>query len=238
MIHDKTARSDSSIESNASFIIKTYLHLIAAAFVFAAGTVGMLKMEYAPSIVSWMTNIRWLGQGSWFVPIGLFIAVSWAANEFTKRCSSTPVLYLGLILYAALISCICIPFVYIANVFAPGVLGRISFILLLGSVAINGIAVVCRKNFSFFSGMIGWILMCIGIGILAGAIYGNGAGTWFSLIVTATVGSIVLYHTETAIHRFQNGNTVAASLFLVSAVGCFFLIQKQTNDPLSTNQNA
>jgi FtsH-binding integral membrane protein len=214
--YHETTRSDAFIDSRASFIVKTYVHLFGAILLFIVFETAIFASGYAPNIAYWMTSINWL------VPLGLYMAVSWVASRFADSSESIPMQYLGLVFYVAATSFIFIPLLFIAQAYVPGVIGRAGIVTLLGSSALTMIAFFTRKDFSFLGSILGWGIMCAIILIVAGSIFDFALGTWFSVAMIAFAGAAVLYDTSNIIHHYPDDRYVGAAVRLFASIAMMF----------------
>ena len=82
-------------EARASFITKTYMHLVGAIFAFVALEAVLLNLPGIDGLVQTMLGGRW----SWAIVLGLFMVVSWIANSWATSTTSIGTQYMGLALY-------------------------------------------------------------------------------------------------------------------------------------------
>ncbi len=210
------ARSDAYIESRASFIIKTYLHLFAAIIAFVCIEGFLFVSGLAAPIASALLSVNWL------IPLGLFIAASWIASRFANTSDSLPMQYLGLFLFIIAECVIFVPLLAMASFIAPGVIMRAGAVTLLGATGLTMIAFYTRKDFSFLGGFIGWSIICAIILIVASAFFGFNLGTWFAVAMIAVAGGAILYDTSNIIHNFPEERYVGAALQLFASIAMMF----------------
>lgn len=216
MNYYETTRSDAMMDSRASFIMKTYLHLFGAILLFIVFEVMLFASGSAPVIAGWMLSTSWL------IPLGLYMVVSWFASRFADSSDSLPMQYMGLFFYVAATSFIFIPLLLIANAFAPGVIVRAGLVTLLGATALTMVAFFTRKDFSFLGSLLGWGMGLAVIAIIASSIFGFGLGTWFSVAMIGFAGAAVLYDTSNIIHHYPDNRYVGASVRLFASVAMMF----------------
>lgn len=216
MNYYETTRSDAYMDSRASFIMKTYMHLFGAILLFIVFEVMLFASGSAPVIAGWMLSTSWL------IPLGLYMVVSWFASRFADSSDSLPMQYLGLLFYVAATSFIFIPLLLIANAYAPGLIGRAGLVTLLGATALTMVAFFTRKDFSFLGSLLGWGMGLAVIAIIASSIFGFGLGTWFSVAMIGFAGAAVLYDTSNIIHHYPDNRYVGASVRLFASVAMMF----------------
>ncbi len=88
---DADARSD--------FITKTYLHLAGAVALLILLDTILLSLPATAGLVNMMIG----GRYSWLVVLGLFMAVSWIADQWAHSATSPGKQYMGLGLYVGFI---------------------------------------------------------------------------------------------------------------------------------------
>src|SRR5690242_7678073 len=80
----------------ASFIKKTYLHLVAAVLAFCGLEFVYLNSPLAQTLAETMLGN---GRGGWLVVLILFMGVAWLANYWAMSSTSVGMQYMGLGLY-------------------------------------------------------------------------------------------------------------------------------------------
>ena len=137
------AVAHASVDERASFIMKTYLHLVGAIFAFVAfeaviqvSGLGMKLMELA-----------FLGgRFGWLVFLGLFMGVSWIADKWARSDTSPGMQYAGLALYT----------VAEAVIFAPLILMAISLDASTGGTGGGILLAAGATTIVLFGALTGW----------------------------------------------------------------------------------
>lgn len=153
-----------STDARATFITRTYLHLLGAIGMFTALEVLLFRSGLAGSLAQRMLGVSWL----WI--LGGFVLVSWLARSAAHRSASTAVQYLALAGFVVAEAIIFVPLLWMANTYAPGVIGSAAVVTLFGFAALTAVAMITRKDFSFLRGILCWGGVIALVLIVAGAI--------------------------------------------------------------------
>jgi len=204
------------IDTRATFITRTYQHLLGAILAFVGIEVLLFQSGAAETITRAMLSVNWL-----FV-LGAFMVASWLASRVAHRSSSLPVQYMALGGFVVAEALIFVPMLYIANTMAGGVIESAAMVTLLGFGALTVVAFVTRKDFSFLRGvlMYGGILALVAI--VAGGIFGFQLGTFFSVVMVGLAGAAILHDTSNVLHHFPEDRYVGAALQLFASVALMF----------------
>lgn len=210
--------AEASREDRATFISKTYLHLIGAIVALVALDAVLLNLPFTPRLVEMMLG----GQYSWLIVLGLFMGVSWIANKWAMSATSLGKQYAGLALYVVAEAIILVPLLYLAVRFNPSVL-PVAALTTLGLFCIlTAIVFITRTDFSFLRA----ILMFAGfaaMGLIAcGIVFGFSLGPIFTYAMIAFACAYILYDTSNVLHHYRIGQHVAASLALFASVALLF----------------
>lgn len=210
------------VDERALFIRRTYGHLAGAVGVFALLITGLMSI---PGIEGMVFGLLAAHRMSWLLVMGLFIGVSWVADNWARSERSREMQYLGLGLFVLAEALIFLPLLLLARA-ATGDASLISQAgLLTGALflALTYVAFSTRKDFSFLGGMlkIGGI---VALGLIVASFFFQGLslGLWFSAAMVLLAGGSVLYTTGNMIHHYRTDQYVAASLGLFSAVALMF----------------
>jgi FtsH-binding integral membrane protein len=205
-------------EDRATFITKTYLHLAGAIGLFVILEAIFLNLLDMESITKLMMG----SQVSWLIVLGLFMGVSYIADNWARSAVTPGVQYMGLGLYVLAESILFAPLLYIANHFAPGVITSAA-VATLGLFAImTAIVFFTRKDFSFLRTiLIFGSIAAFGL-ILVAAFTGMNLGPVFTYAMIALACSFILYDTSNVLHHYRIGQHVAASLALFASVALLF----------------
>ena len=207
-------------DERASFITKTYLHLVGAIGALVALEFILLQTPLAQPLVNLMVGSRY----GWMIVLGLFMVVSWVANSWAMSATSLSKQYLGLGLYVVAESVILLPMIYFATTVPAyqGVVPAAAMATMGLFAALTAVVFVTRKDFSFLRS----VLMFGGfaaMGFIVCAILFNFAlGPIFTYAMIAFACAYILYDTSNVLHHYRIGQHVAASLALFASVALLF----------------
>ncbi|MCP3956639.1 MAG: permease [bacterium] len=204
------------VDSRATFIVRTYQHLLGAIIAFAALEVFLFSSGMAETMAQAMFGVNWL----WI--LGGFIIVSWFASRAAHRAESLTTQYLALGAFIVAEAIIFVPMLYIANQMADGVIQSAAVVTLLGFGGLTAVAFMTRKDFSFLGGLLRWGMMIALVLIVAGGIFGFQLGTFFSVAMIALAGGSILYDTSNVLRHFPEDRYVGAALELFASVALLF----------------
>ena len=205
-----------SVSARATFIIRTYAHLMGAMFAFTLIEVYLFQSGLALRIAQALTGVSWL------IVLGGFMLVSWLASRFAHTTASKPLQYAALGGFVLAQAIIFVPLLYFARSVAPGVIQSAAAVTLTGFTALTGIVFITRKDFSFLRGILFWAGIIALVGIVASVIFGFGLGTWFSVGMVALAGAAILYDTSNVLHHYPEDRYVGAALELFASVALMF----------------
>ena len=207
-------------DERASFIAKTYMHLVGAIGALVLLEFVLLQTPLAPSLVNLMVGSRY----GWLIVMGLFMAVSWMANSWAVSTTSLTKQYTGLGLYVVAQSVILLPMIYFATTM-PAYEGVVSAaaVATLGLFAVlTAVVFVTRKDFSFLRS----VLMFGGFAavgfIICAIVFNFSLGPIFTYAMIAFACAYILYDTSNVLHHYRIGQHVAASLALFASVALLF----------------
>lgn len=204
------------VGSRATFIARTYQHLLGAIFGFTAIEVLLFTTGLAEKIAYAMLSVNWL-----FI-LGAFMVASWLASRATHTAESLATQYLALTGFVVAQALIFVPMLYIAQSMAEGVIQSAATVTLLGFAALTAVAFVTRKDFSFLRSLLMWGGVVALVLIVAGGIFGFQLGTFFSVAMIAFAGAAILYDTSNVLHHFPQDRYVGAALELFASVAMMF----------------
>ncbi|MEN6448853.1 MAG: Bax inhibitor-1 family protein [Thermoguttaceae bacterium] len=210
--------AQAAADERSDFITKTYLHLAGAIAAFAALETAFMSMPGVESLVKMMIS----GRYSWLIVLGLFMAVSYVAENWAQSAVSPGMQYLGLGLYVLAEAVIFVPLIYIAKVLDPQIISSAALATLLLFGALTAIVFITRKDFSFLRTVLlfGGIAAC-GL-IVVAILFQFTLGPVFTYAVIALACGYILYHTSNVLHHYRIGQHVAASLALFASVALLF----------------
>ena len=204
------------VDARASFINRTYNHLMDAIVLFTLIEVGLVQSGFAESIA------RVLLGGSWLLVLGAFMLVSWFASRVSLTSESKGAQYAALGGFVVAESIIFVPMLWLANQSAPGAIQSAAGVTLVGFAGLTAVAFVTRKDFSFLRGMLMWGGVVAMLAIVGGILFGFELGTWFSVAMVGFAGAAILYDTSNVLHHFPEDRYVGAALQLFASVALMF----------------
>ncbi|MBT8401542.1 MAG: Bax inhibitor-1 family protein [Rhodothermia bacterium] len=210
------AVSRQSAEVRATFITRTYAHLLAAMIGFALIEVVLFQTGIATVIARAFLSVNWL----WI--LGGFMIVGWLASRTAHNTVSRPAQYAALAGFVAAEALIFVPLLFIAQAVAPGVIRSAALVTLIGFTGLTAIAVMTRKDFSFLGGILRWGFVVALVLIVAGVLFGFELGTFFSVAMIALAGGAILYDTSNILHHYPEDRYVGAALELFASVALMF----------------
>jgi hypothetical protein len=212
-----SARAQTGVR--AAFIRSAYLHLALAVLVFVVLETFLLRSAVAPAMLHFIGANKY----GWLGILGVFIITGWLARGMAANVQSTPLQYLGLLLYVVAEAFIFVPMLYIAVVYSsPEVLPNAAIMTGMLFAGLTAAAFLTRIDFSFLRGIltIGGFL-AIGL-IVCSVIFGFTLGLIFSFAMVALAAAAILYDTSKIIHTFDPNRPVAAALELFASVALLF----------------
>lgn len=214
-----TSVAESSVETRASFIRKTYVHLVGAVLAFVGLEVALYAL--VPDSTK-LAVINLLGQ-LWLLVLLAFMAVSYVADRFARSTSGVPLQYSGLAIYVVAMALLSMPLIWIAALYSPpGTIGSAALVTAIIFAGLTAFVFVTRTDFSWMGGIL-YILGFAALGlVVAGWAFGFSLGLWFVVPMIAFASAWILYDTSNLIHQYQPGQHVAASLALFASVTLLF----------------
>jgi FtsH-binding integral membrane protein len=204
------------VDARASFINRTYNHLMGAIVLFTLIEVGLFQSGFAESIA------RVLLGGSWLLVLGAFMLVSWFASRVSLTSESKGAQYAALGGFVVAQSIIFVPMLWLADQSAPGAIQSAAVVTLVGFAGLTAVAFATRKDFSFLRGMLMWGGVVAMLAIVGGILFGFALGTWFSVAMIGFAGAAILYDTSNVLHHFPEDRYVGAALQLFASVALMF----------------
>ncbi len=204
------------VDARATFINRTYNHLMGAIVLFTLIEVGLFQSGLAESIAQVLLG------GSWLLVLGAFMLVSWFASRVSLTSESKGAQYAALGGFVVAQSIIFVPMLWLANQYAPGAIQSAAIVTLVGFAGLTAVAFVTRKDFSFLRGMLMWGGVVAMLAIVGGILFGFELGTWFSVAMIGFAGAAILYDTSNVLHHFPEDRYVGAALQLFASVALMF----------------
>ncbi len=203
-------------DRRATFLTRTYTHLLGAILGFTAIEVALFSSGLAEPMARAMLGVNWL------LVLGGFMLVSWLASRAATSVSSLGTQYLGLAAFVAAQALIFVPMLYIANAYAPGAIQSAALVTVMGFVGLTAVAFSTRKDFSFLGAGLRWMGIMAIVLIVSAVIFGFELGTWFSVAMVAFAGAAVLYDTSNVLHHFPEDRYVGAAMQLFASIALMF----------------
>lgn len=204
-------------DSRATFVTRTYLHLLGAIIAFTLIEMYLFQSGLAATVAQALSSMHW------GLVMGGFVLIGWLATRFAHTAQSLPVQYLALAAYVVADAIIFVPMLYMAQSAAGGgVIEKAAYVTLLGFGVLTCIAWGLRKDFSFLRGVMIWG-GCIALAAIVGSfIFGYDLGFYFSVAMVALAGASILYDTSNVIHHYDESRYVGAALSLFASVAMMF----------------
>jgi FtsH-binding integral membrane protein len=203
-------------EVRATFILRTYAHLIGAILAFLGVEIFLFSQGYAEAIA-----IRMMGT-NWLLILGGFMVVGWFASHTAHRNLSPGTHYLAFAAYILAYAILFVPMLYMAQMKAPGTIESAAGVTLMGVVGLTVVAFVTRKDFSFLRSVLVWGGVLAIVAIIASVLFGAELGTWFSVAMIGFAGAAVLYDTSNILRHYPVDRHVAAALDLFGSIALMF----------------
>ena len=214
--HDYVPVSQRGVDTRATFITRTYNHLMGAIVAFTLLEVWLFSSGMAEPIAQAMMS------GSWLLVLGAFMLVSWMATRAAHTSTSLGAQYAALGAMVVAYGILFVPMLYLADAQAPGTIQSAAIVTLLGFAGLTAVAFTTRKDFSFLAGMLRWGGIVALVAIVGGVLFGFQLGTWFSVAMVAFAGAAILYDTSNVLHHFPEDRYVAGALQLFASVALMF----------------
>lgn len=203
-------------ERRATFLTRTYTHLLGAILGFTLIEVYLFQSGLAEPIARALLGVNWL------LVLGGFMVVGWIASHVAFGNASTGVQYVALAGFVAAEAIIFVPLLFVANYSAPGTIESAALVTLMGFVGLTRVAFMTRKDFSFLGSLLRWGGILALVLIAASVLFGLSLGTFFSVAMVGFAGAAVLYDTSNVLHHFPEDRYVGASLQLFASIALMF----------------
>ena len=211
--------SQADENTRASFIRKTYVHLLGAVLAFTAIEAVLLNSSFAEPLAGLMLGTQY----GWLIVMAAFMGVSYLANSWAMSSTSPQTQYMGLGLYVVAQSVITLPLLYVAQQYGPpgvilnaAVLTGVIFFGLTAAVFVTG------ADFSFLrTALVVGGFAAMGV-IVCAILFGFNLGIVFIAAMLVLCAGYILYDTSNVMHHYQIGQHVAASLALFASVALMF----------------
>ncbi len=202
----------------ADFIAKTYLHLAGAVGLFVVLETILLSLPGIENLVRLMIGTQY----SWLIVLGLFIAVSYMAENWARSAVSPGMQYMGLGLYVLAQSVIFVPLLYMVRAVDPSIIPAAGVTTLALFGGMTAVVFITRKDFSFLRSILYFGgFAALGL-IIVAILFQFPLGPIFTYAMIALACGYILFHTSNILHHYRIGQHVAASLALFASVALLF----------------
>jgi FtsH-binding integral membrane protein len=210
--------AQADVDTRASFIAKTYGHLLGSLGVFALIEAALIN---TPGIDRFV-----IGMSTGYMPLimlGAFLLVSFVANNWALNATSLPVQYAGLALYIAVTSVVCLPLLFLASLYVPSAIPTAAIITGCVFGGLTAVVFMTRKDFSFLGPVLAIASMAVlGVAICC-MVFGFQTGYLGIGVGIALAAGWILYDTSNVLHHYRIGQHVAAALALFASVVYLFM---------------
>ena len=205
----------------ATFITKTYMHLLGAVLAFIAIEFALFATIDVGAVVQAMFGSG--GMAGPLIVLGVFLVVSFVANRWAVSATSPAVQYAGLGLYVVAEAVIFLPILWYASKFGgPNVIPTAAVTTLALFGALTAVVFLTRKDFSFLrSALMFGGFAALGL-IVCGMLFSFELGPIFSYAMIALMCGFILYDTSNVMHHYHRTQHVAAALALFASLATLF----------------
>ncbi|MGA9025458.1 MAG: Bax inhibitor-1 family protein [Steroidobacteraceae bacterium] len=203
-------------DSRATFITRTYTHLVGGILGFILVELGLFESGLAAQISHWMLGFNWI------LILGAFMVIGWLASRTAQSSNSIGMQYFAFAAYVVAEALIFVPLLYLADARAPGVIDSATVVTALGTAGLMFVAHRTRKDFSFLRAMLMWGGVLALVAIVGGALFGYQLGTWFSVLMIGFAGAAVLHDTSNIILNYPEDRYVSAAMQLFASIALMF----------------
>jgi FtsH-binding integral membrane protein len=219
MNFDATPAAMAQAEARATFLSRTYTHLLGAILAFA----GLEALLLGSPVDDAMTRLALSGRFGWLLVLGGFMLVSYVAERWARDAASQAMQYAGLGLYVLLEALLFLPLLHIAALRTDQNL--ISSAAIITAIVFTGLTLIVfmtRMNFSFLRGVL-YLAGFAAMGLIAASmLFGLSLGVWFSWGMIAFSAGWILYKTSSVLHDYRTDQHVSAALGLFASVALLF----------------
>ncbi|HEY2685458.1 MAG TPA: Bax inhibitor-1 family protein [Steroidobacteraceae bacterium] len=213
---NNTVFRGTGIDTRATFITRTYTHVVGGILGFVLVEMGLFESGLAYPFAKFMLGFNW------FLILGAFMLVGWLATHTTSTSTSKAMQYFAYAMYVVAEAVIFLPLLVLADMRAPGAIDSATLITLLGAGGLMVVAHRTRRDFSFLRAVLMWGFWVVLLAMVGGAVFGFQLGTWFSVAMIGFAGAAVLYDTSNIIHHYPEDRYVAAAMQLFASIALMF----------------
>lgn len=218
--------ADAKADERATFIQRTYLHLMGAVVAFVALEAALFTLVPEATLKS--VTMMMVGGWTWLIVLGAFMGVSWMARSWANSSTSAGMQYAGLGLYVVAQAVLFVPLLCMALFYTGGVntgtaiLTQAALLTLFIFGGLTAITFITKADFSYLGTYLWWGGMAALAIIVIGLLFGFTLGFWFMAAMVLLASGYILYDTSNVLHRYHTDQHVAASLALFASVALLF----------------
>ena len=214
-----TTAQMAAVDERATFIRRTYIHLLGAILACIAIDAAIFAVFYEQ--IGGL--IQGLGPMVWLFVLGGFMLVSVVADRWARSDTSKAMQYAGLGLYVVAEALILVPLLYIAQSFAPGAIQSAGIVTAFVFGGLTLTVLVTKADFSFLKwGIAAGGVIAMGLIVASAFLGGLSLGIWFSGAMVLLACASILYSTSNVLKYYRTDQYVAASLTLFASVALLF----------------
>lgn len=200
----------------ATFLRKTYSHLLGAVVAFVGLEFLLFQSGIAQAVAPIMVN-------NWLIVIGGFMILGFVTSYFTRQESSLQMQYVEMAITIALQAFIFIPLlVYAVYLTDISVLSSALTVTLIIFAAMTALVAYTGKSFSFLGPFLAVVGIAALLAIVGSVIFSVTLGFYFSLAMVVFAAGVVLYQTSKVVHDYGPGQHVTAATGLFASVALLF----------------
>ncbi|MCP4774745.1 MAG: permease, partial [Planctomycetaceae bacterium] len=140
-----TSAQMAAADERATFIRRTYIHLLGAILACIAVDTVILTLFF--NQIGGM--LQGLGQMTWLVVLGGFMLVSVVADRWARSDTSKGMQYAGLGIYVVAEALILVPLLFIAQSIAPGAIQAAGIVTTFVFGGLTATVLITKADFSF-----------------------------------------------------------------------------------------
>ncbi|MDB2525045.1 Bax inhibitor-1 family protein [Mariniblastus sp.] len=213
-----TSAQMAAADERATFIRRTYIHLLGAILACIAIDTVILALFFNQI----GSMLQGLGQMMWLFVLGGFMLVSVVADRWARSDTSKGMQYAGLGLYVVAEALILVPLLFIAQSIAPGAIQAAGIVTTVVFGGLTATVLITKADFSFLRwGIAAGGMVAMGL-IVASFFIGFSLGLWFSGAMVLLACASILYSTSNVLKYYRTDQYVAASLTLFASVALLF----------------
>jgi len=213
-----TSAQMAAADERATFIRRTYIHLLGAILACIAIDTVILALFFNQI----GSMLQGLGQMMWLFVLGGFMLVSVVADRWARSDTSKGMQYAGLGIYVVAEALILVPLLFIAQSIAPGAIQAAGIVTTVVFGGLTATVLITKADFSFLRwGIAAGGMVAMGL-IVASFFIGFSLGLWFSGAMVLLACASILYSTSNVLKYYRTDQYVAASLTLFASVALLF----------------